>query len=401
MSKIPFPRWLFTREKPLPSLLRTVAVILAFAIGLIAQDLQPVPRSHTRPIPPEEFSRLVAKFSEEGGFFLSDNFISNETSYLHVVDKLRELGASGGAYLGVGPEQNFTYIAKIRPRIAFIVDIRRQAMVQQLMYKALFQVSENRFQFLSRLFSKPMARRDFPGPNAPLPQLLEYLDRVPSQAEVFKENLALLQRVIQKTFKYPLSARDASSLTYVYNAFRIGNLKISFRFGGRGMAGGFQYGRFPSMRDILLETNLHGEYANFLAREQDYAFVRDLQRHNRVIPIVGDFAGDKALAAVANYLKQNGYNVTTFYVSNVEQFLFGSEVFAAFVENVRKLPVNEKSLFIRAFTGLSFMHPARVPGHRLATTLQKMTVFLDDYDHNRYPDYRSLLTTHFISGKDF
>src|SRR5262245_47666540 len=85
-----------------------------------------------------ELSRLIREFSEENGYFRSDNFTSNETAYLTVVDTLRRLGASGGAYLGVGPEQNFTYIAKIRPRIAFIVDIRRQAMIQHLMYKAIF-----------------------------------------------------------------------------------------------------------------------------------------------------------------------------------------------------------------------------------------------------------------------
>src|SRR5262249_24084475 len=72
-----------------------------------------------------EFSRLIHELSEEGGYSRSDNFTSNETAYLTVVDKLRQLGATGGAYIGVGPEQNFTYIAKIRPQIAFIVDIRR------------------------------------------------------------------------------------------------------------------------------------------------------------------------------------------------------------------------------------------------------------------------------------
>ena len=50
----------------------------------------------------------------------------------------------------MGPEQNFTYIAKIRPRIAFIVDIRRQAIIQHLMYKAVFHLSPDRVQFLSR-----------------------------------------------------------------------------------------------------------------------------------------------------------------------------------------------------------------------------------------------------------
>src|SRR5512135_640489 len=103
-----------------------------------------------------EFVGLIQEFSEEGGYFFSDNFTSNEDSYLTVVDKLKELGASGGAYIGVGPEQNFTYIAKVRPRIAFIVDIRRQAIIQHLMYKAIFHLAPTRAQFLSLLLSKPM-----------------------------------------------------------------------------------------------------------------------------------------------------------------------------------------------------------------------------------------------------
>src|SRR5688500_17028905 len=69
-------------------------------------------------LPAAEFSRLIRELSDEAGYFRSDNFTSNETAYLTVVDTLKRLGASGGAYLGVGPEQNFTYIAKIRPRIA-------------------------------------------------------------------------------------------------------------------------------------------------------------------------------------------------------------------------------------------------------------------------------------------
>lgn len=83
-------------------------------------------------LPASEFTRLVQTLSEEGGYFFSDNFTSNEDSYLTVVDKMKELGATGGAYIGVGPEQNFTYIAKVRPRIAFIVDIRRAAPFMDL-----------------------------------------------------------------------------------------------------------------------------------------------------------------------------------------------------------------------------------------------------------------------------
>src|SRR5436853_1013764 len=73
----------------------------------------------------KEFAALSSRLSEPGGFFDSDNLISNETSYLHVFGKLTEMKVKGGAYVGVGPDQNFTYIAKIRPTRAIIIDIRR------------------------------------------------------------------------------------------------------------------------------------------------------------------------------------------------------------------------------------------------------------------------------------
>src|ERR1043166_6685794 len=71
------------------------------------------------------FAALSARLSEPGGYFDSDNLISNETSYQHVLSKMRELGTSGGVYLGVGPDQNFTYIARLRPHLAILIDIRR------------------------------------------------------------------------------------------------------------------------------------------------------------------------------------------------------------------------------------------------------------------------------------
>ena len=64
---------------------------------------------------------------------------------------LTEAVPRAGVYLGVGPEQNFTYIAAIQPRLAFIIDIRRDNMIEHLMYKALFELSADRAEFISRL----------------------------------------------------------------------------------------------------------------------------------------------------------------------------------------------------------------------------------------------------------
>ena len=96
----------------------------------------------------KQFAALSARLSEPGGYFDSDNLISNETSYLHVIDKVREIGVSGGVYLGVGPDQSFTYIAKIRPRMAIMIDIRRDNLLQHLLFKALFARARNRIEYL-------------------------------------------------------------------------------------------------------------------------------------------------------------------------------------------------------------------------------------------------------------
>lgn len=339
-----------------------------------------------------EFSRLSRELSEDGGFFRSDNFTSNETSYLHVVDKLRQLGATGGAYLGVGPEQNFTYISKIRPRIAFIVDIRRQAIIQHLMFKAVFQLSADRTQYLSRLLSKPLPKENVPGPDASATELVAFFDKVQGDDQTYALNLARIRKMIQEEFQFPLSEKDNASLDYVYKNFRDEGLGIAFRIdGSRG-------GYFPTFKDLIVQTDQYGKLGNFLASRDDYDFVRGLQRKNLIIPVVGDFGGKKALAAVGDYLRKNGFAVTAFYTSNVEQYLFDGAAFSAFAGNVAKLPITERSLFIRSASG-RYSHPAQLPGHRSTALLEPIAVFLKDFEDGRYQNYVDLITTHYIAGE--
>jgi len=337
-----------------------------------------------------EFSRLVRELSEEGGYFRSDNFTSNETAYLTVVDTLRQRGASGGAYLGVGPEQNFTYIAKIRPQIAFIVDIRRQAIIQHLMYKAIFHLSPDRVQFLSRLFSRPAPKDKAPKPNAPIHEILAVFSQAAVDEKAYVTNLAAIRKTIEDEFQFPLSVDDLKSLEYVYRSFREDGLDIAYRMDdSRG-------GYFPSLKELITQTDLNGKLGNYLAASEDYDFVRNLHRKNLIIPVVGDFGGKKALRAVGDYLRKNGFTVTAFYTSNVEQYLFQNDAFTAFANNVRTLPINERSLFIRSATG-RFPHPARLPGHRASTLLQLMTVFLKDFDGGSYKSYSDLISINYIA----
>ncbi|HLG17432.1 MAG TPA: hypothetical protein VJH03_23515 [Blastocatellia bacterium] len=358
-----------------------------------AQKAAPPQKPQPDSLSAAEFSRLIRDLSEEGGYFRSDNFTSNETSYLHVVSKLRERGATGGAYIGVGPEQNFTYIAKVRPRIAFIVDIRRQAMIQHLMFKAVFQLSPDRAQYLSRLLSIPLPKEKTLTVDSPVSELLAYFSQAPADDAAYGANLAAIRKAIRDDFQVQLSEADQSSLEYVYKSFRADGLDIQYRM--EGMRGGYY---FPTLKDLIVQPDQFGKLGNFLATREDYDFVRDMHRRNLIIPVVGDFAGKKALAAVGEYLRKGGYTVTAFYTSNVEQYLFQGGSFPGFAENVRKLPITEASLFIRAVPSTRFTHPAQLPGHRSATLLQQISVFLRDYYEGLYQSYAEMVTTHYIAA---
>ena len=150
--------------------LLSAVVAAAVAVGALAAARQPLvapqPPSLPTRLSDQEFWKLSSELSEAGGYFRSENLVSNEHTFQYVIPALRAAVRPGGVYLGVAPDQNFTYIVATRPRMAFIVDIRRGNLLQHLMYKALIELSADRADFVSRLFSKrrpggyrPRARR--------------------------------------------------------------------------------------------------------------------------------------------------------------------------------------------------------------------------------------------------
>ena len=382
-----------SRSIRLRSLIISSLIAVTLSAGASArQPIQTAASQSADTISAAEFSRLVRDLSEPGGYFRSDNFTSNETSYLHIVEKLKERGATGGAYIGVGPEQNFTYIAKVRPRIAFIIDIRRQAVIQHLMFKAVFQLAPTRMQYLSLLLSRPLPKDKTPSSDTPVNEMVNYFSQTPVDEKAYAANLAAIRKTIKDDFQVQLTETDQSSLEYVYKNFHDDGLEIAYRM--EGTRGGW----FPSLKELIVQPDQNGRLGNFLAVKEDYEFVRDLHRKNLIIPVVGDFAGKKALIAIGDYLRKGGFTVTAFYTSNVEQYLFQNGVFSGFAENVRKLPMNEKSVFIRAVPNTRFTHPAQLPGHRTTTLLQQLTVFVKDFDEGKYQTYTDLVMTHYIAA---
>jgi hypothetical protein len=85
---------------------------------------------------------------------------------------------------------------------------------------------------------------------------------------------------------------------------------------GRGFIG------MPTYGELMQENDGHTRNWNFLASESQYQMIRRLHNDNLIVPLVGDFAGPKALRSVAAYLKEHDAVVSAFYTSNVEQYLF-------------------------------------------------------------------------------
>jgi hypothetical protein len=326
---------------------RRITLVLAAAIllaGALSCKRGPAIVSDSLPLQlsDKEFWQMITDFSESGGYFRSDNLLSNEAGYQSVIPSVKKSIPSHGVYLGVGPEQNFTYIVAFEPKMAFIVDIRRQNMLEHLLYKALMELSSDRVEFLSRLFSRPPPK-SLDSDSSPETLVRAYGRARPSE-DLFEANVRLVIDHLVTRKGFALSHEDEAKIRYVYQAFFDSGADLRYTF--IGGYGGFL--RMPSYGDLMVENDGHARNWNFLATEDQYRIIRSLQQRNLIVPLVGDFAGPKAILSVADYLKHHDAVLTVFYTSNVEQYLFqDDENWKRFYENVGRLPMNPSSVFIR------------------------------------------------------
>ena len=337
----------------------------------------------------EAFWRLVSDFSEPNGFFRSDNFLSNEVEYQWVIPTLTSTVGAGGVYLGVGPEQNFTYIAALRPKLAFIVDIRRGNLHEHLLYKAFIEMSADRAEFLSRLFARKRPA-DLP-PSPDIEQLMAAYQHEEASAELFDRNLRTAREWLVKHHSFDLSDDDLNGLEYVYKAFYEGGPDLNYSFPNGGF---FRGGNFPTYADLMSETDGHGEHRSYLASEDQFRALSEIEKNNAIVPLVGNFAGPKALRAVGGYLRQHNATVSAFYTSNVEMYLFQQgDDWKKFYDNVATLPVTEKSTFIRSVSnrGLRFQFRNSAPGARASTRLNPIADLIRAYRAGRIDGYYDVI----------
>jgi hypothetical protein len=396
-------RWAGPREtSPPPTLLGAISPSRHDAAGPAPSAATPDPKASAQPPADESapFHDLVTQLSEPDVPFFSDNYISNETSYLQVgadlerratrrettVDPAGASRAGGGVYIGVGPEQNFTYIALTRPSLAFVIDIRRPNMILHLLYKALFDEATSRSHFVTLLVGRPHDATTDPGADADIAGVLAHAERLPPDEPTFSAIHERARKRIEQSYGIKLDAQDLKSLEMSHRAFFRDQLAI--RFSLREPNGRV----YPTLREIFSASSPDGQKLGFLAREKDFRFVQTMQKEDRVVPVVGDFAGDRAMPGIAAHLRKNGLVVSSFYVSNVEQYLFENKVWSKWARNVAALPVDEHSVFVRAYLDQGRAHPKQMKGHRAATVLQSIAQFNAKQKERPYGSFWAVAT---------
>jgi len=195
--------------------------------------------------------------------------------------------------------------------------------------------------FVSRLFSRrrPAGLRTTAGPG----EIFHAFAAVRPSDELYLANLSNIRHQLVSGHGFALGDEDLSGIEFVFRAFFMQGPSI--RYSPFGISGGTTQ---PIYAELMAATDEAGTMRGFLADEATFAMVKDLQRRNLIVPIIGNFAGPRAIRAIGEYLRDKGTTVSAFYVSNVEEYLRQDGIWARFCANVATLPLDETSTFIRS-----------------------------------------------------
>ncbi|CAN5128437.1 hypothetical protein BH09GEM1_BH09GEM1_13390 [soil metagenome] len=345
-----------------------------------------------RPVPDSiaDLGALVARLSDAGGYFDTDNLISNERGYQQVLGAMDRLGVHGGAYIGVGPDQNYTYIASVHPRIAFIVDIRRDNMLEHLLFKALFAGSSNRVEYLALWTGRPVPANVASYANRSIDAIVARLDSTPATSESMAHARTIVGDLTQRS-GIALTAKDLATIARFHDAFINDGLSLQFTTDGR-----LPRPYYPTLRQLVREHDASGQQRGYLASEAGFQLIKSMHRRNLIVPVTGDLAGAHTLSGIGGYLVEHGERVSVLYVSNVEDYLIRDGTFAAYVAGVRALPRDTNAVIIRSYFGGGLGHPESTAEYYATQLLQRMDRFVADSSVAAVRRYRDLVVRDYV-----
>ncbi|HEX2732994.1 MAG TPA: hypothetical protein VHM70_15400 [Polyangiaceae bacterium] len=275
--------------------------------------------------------------SEADGAFFADSSLSNEDAYLDAVPWFEQRADDAGVYIGVGPEQNLSFIAALRPKLAFVIDIRRDNLLLHLLFREMFIEADNAGQWLALL----LGRSTPPGFGLPAPcSELAAIRRLRKDPEVHHalvtHTLSMMQREA-----VPLRPADESRLGSILQEFFERDLRARFHSVNSRHT-------FATLQELLCNDEPDEKRQSFLASSELFGFLTRFEREARLIPVTGDFAGQHTFATLAQELEQQQLRVSALYASNVEEYLLLDGKWQAWRANVAALPLTAEALLVRS-----------------------------------------------------
>jgi hypothetical protein len=249
-----------------------------------------------------------------------------------MLPELTVLVAPGGTYLGVGPEQNYTYMVALKSKIGFLIDIRRDQMLQHLMYKALLEMSLDRPDFVGKLFSRKRPAQLTA--TSTVQEIFAVYARVGADGVLSESYSKEILNRLKNTHGFALTPKDEQRIRFIYAIFA-----------REGVVSFMSSQESPGYTANMIQTDRMGKNWSYLATNENFNWIRDMFAKNLIIPIVGDFTGPKAVRAVGRYLRDHGAIVTVFYVSNVEDYI--QQSWTPYTANIASLPIDPSSTFVR------------------------------------------------------
>src|SRR5262249_55233470 len=158
---------------------------------------------------------------------------------------------------------NFTYIVALRPKIAFIIDIRRQNLIQHLMYKALIEMATDRADFLSHLFSRPRPAKL--GKDSTVTDLFDAYRAAEMDEHLYEGRLASVEKHLIKDHGFDLSTDDQTVLSYIMKAFAIGGTSLGYPGPQRSTSPRI----LPTYEELMVDIDDDGRQQSYLATEDN------------------------------------------------------------------------------------------------------------------------------------
>jgi len=245
-----------------------------------------LPKSEIFPLSQSEFNIFLSSPEDDVPEVRVDErhyYHSNENAHEFFFPFIKN---TGGGYLGVGADQNYTLIAIARPDLAWIVDYDSVVIDLHKIHKLLILHSDNPDEFIN--YWK-------------------------------EENKDKTINLIKESFDEKL----ASHLT---NIFIKSRPSLSHYF------------------EILRTKKRGNKPVSWLSDIEMFDFIKKMFIAGRIRTMLGNLVGERALKGIGNTARELGVTIRTIYLTNVEEFI---RYDSNFKEWIKAIPVDSKSVILR------------------------------------------------------